>query len=154
MPQAVTLRRAQPREAGLLHRMQQAAFAPLLEKYQDYHTSPACESVERIFQKLTDPNSFYYLILLGEHPIGGIRIVEEQGLKRIAPLFVLPQHQHRGYATVAVRLAEQLHGSTHWQLDTILQEEALCRFYERLGYHQTGKVEQVSPVLSLVYYEK
>ena len=39
-------------EASIIHEMQIKAFMPLLEKYQDYDTSPANESVERIIDRL------------------------------------------------------------------------------------------------------
>lgn len=50
--------------------------------------------------------------------------------------------------------AEQLHGDTGWELDTILEEEANCYLYEKMGYYKTGKVEKVNDKLTLVYYKK
>ena len=41
-----------------------------------------------------------------------------------------------------------------WKLDTIAQEEYLCRLYEKLGYRKTGKTETVQPGMDLVFYEK
>ena len=41
-----------------------------------------------------------------------------------------------------------------WKLDTILQEKGNCHLYEKLGYHQTGKIYHKNDVLDIVYYEK
>lgn len=156
MSSSISLRLAKGNEAGLLHRMQQDAFAPLLHRYRNFETGVVCESTERIFQMLSDPATFYYLILLGATPIGGIRIIDaKDGLnKRISPIFIVPQYQGCGYGTQAILLAEQLHGTEHWQLETILQEKNLCRMYEQLGYRRTGRAEEIHDSLTLVYYEK
>ncbi|GAB6988709.1 hypothetical protein [Paenibacillus pini] len=39
-------------EASIIHEMQNKAFMPLLNKYQDIETSPANETVERIIDRL------------------------------------------------------------------------------------------------------
>ena len=43
---------------------------------------------------------------------------------------------------------------TDGKLDTILQEKGNCCLYEKLGYHQTGKTEQINDKMTIVYYEK
>lgn len=40
-----------------IQQMQKAAFAALLEKYRDFDTNPACESVERIREKMNQPQT-------------------------------------------------------------------------------------------------
>lgn len=149
----LTLCLAKPNEAGLLHRMQQASFTPILEQYQGLSV---CDSVEQIFTRITEQDSYYYLILLHENPIGGLRVLDRKdgSPKRILPVFLLPQHQHHGYGTQAILLAEQLHGAENWQLETIWEEKRLCRFYESLGYRQTGEFEIINERLTLVYYKK
>jgi ribosomal protein S18 acetylase RimI-like enzyme len=52
---------------------------------------------------------------------------------------VLPQYQRLGIAQKAIRMVEALHGSSNWELSTILQEKVNCRLYEKMGYRQTGK---------------
>ena len=60
-----------------------------------------------------------------------------------------------GYATQAIRQMEKLYpNAALWQLDTIMQEEYLCRLYERIGYRKTGQVESVREGMDLVFYEK
>lgn len=149
----ISLRPAKPNKAGLLHRMQKTAFAPILERYQTYSL---CESVEQIFAKMTEPDSFYYLILLDGKPIGGVRVLDKKSekYKYLSPIFLLPQYQGNGYGKLAIKLIEQLHGAAYWQLDTILEEAHLCRFYESLGYRRTGQFEIINEKLTLVYYQK
>ena len=62
--------------------------------------------------------------------------------------------QVRCFARLAITEAEYLHGAEQWALDTILQESGLCRFYEKLGYKDTGKREKINDKLTLVFYEK
>lgn len=40
------------------------------------------------------------------------------------------------------------------KLDTILQEKGNRYLYEKLGYRQTGKTEQINDKMMIVYYEK
>lgn len=39
-------------------------------------------------------------------------------------------------------------------LDTILQEEGNLHLYEKLDYHQTGRVDKIKDRMDIVYYEK
>ena len=152
----VTLRRAGTEDAELLRRMQQEAFAALLECYQDHAVNPACETAACIAGKLAQPETYYYFILADGVTVGAIRIVDAKdgSRKRISPLFILPAYRNRGYAQAAIRAAEQLHGAGHWKLATILQEAGNCYLYEKAGYHRTGKTDIVNARMTLVYYEK
>lgn len=44
--------------------------------------------------------------------------------------------------------------ATREDLNTILQEKGNCYLYKKLGYHQTGKTEQVNEKMTIVFYEK
>lgn len=136
--------------------MQQTAFAELLEKYQDYDMSPATESLEKIKWKITHPGSYYYFIRVGEKIVGCIRIVDtgDGSRKRISPLYIMSDYRGRGYAQAAMLEAEHIHGASHWQLDTILQEAGNCYLYEKMGYHQTGHQTVIKENMTIVDYEK
>lgn len=54
----------------------------------------------------------------------------------------------------AILAAEKIYGSDHWYPDTILQEEGNLHLYEKLGYHQTGRVDKINDRMDIVYYEK
>lgn len=41
-----------------------------------------------------------------------------------------------------------------WELDTILQEESLCRLYEKRGYFRTGEYRRIQEGMDLVRYRK
>lgn len=143
-------------EAPLLQSLQQRAFAELLRTYEDVETNPACESVERIAEKLQQPFTYYYLIRQDARIVGGIRVVDqgEGKRKRISPLFVLPEYQNRGIAQAAIREAEKRHGADGWGLETIAQEAKNCRLYEKVGYHPTGSTKIINSRMTLVFYEK
>lgn len=152
----IQLVRAGLEEAPLLQAMQRQAFAELLSAYQDFETNPACETIERISEKLRQPFTYYYLIKLDDRNVGGIRVVDQGDgkRKRISPLFVLPEYQNRGVAQAAIREAEKRHGADHWSLETIAQEAKNCRLYEKAGYHPTGDGKIINDRMTLVFYEK
>lgn len=153
----IKLLRANAGDAKELHAMQTAAFRELLEKYQDFDTSPANEPVEKVEGRLKQEFTYFYFICAGLQKAGAVRIVDkkEDGKnKRISPIFVLPEFQGQGIAQKAIRLCEELHGSKNWELDTILQEPRNCHLYEKMGYRQTGKTKTVNEKLTLVFYEK
>ena len=60
----------------------------------------------------------------------------------------------RGYAQKAIQLAEEIHGSSNWELDTILQEKGNCYLYEKMGYRQTGVTKTINEWMTIVYYSK
>lgn len=148
--------RAGAQDCDRLWKMQIAAFRDLLEKYQDYGTSPGNESRERIAAKLAQPQTYFYLLCCGEDTVGAIRVVDagDGSRKRIAPVFILPEFRNRGLAQQAFAAVEQIHGAHHWMLDTILQEKGNCQLYEKLGYRRTGKTEAINEKMDIVYYEK
>ena len=142
-------------EAEQLWRMQRLAFSELLAKYQDRETNPACQTLERVWEKVTQADSFFYWIKWEEEPVGGIRIFARANeSKRISPLFVLPKYRNRGIAQRAVRLAEELYGGKDWVLGTILQEKGNCHLYEKMGYRPTGEMKEINDKMTLIFYKK
>lgn len=137
--------------------MQKEAFAQLYAKYQDTETSPATEEYEDILFRFNQPETTYYFITADNVKVGVIRVVDFKDCitrKRISPIFIMPEYRNKGYAQQAIAEAERIHGENHWKLDTILQEKGNCYLYEKLGYHQTGKTEQINDKMTIVYYEK
>ena len=137
--------------------MQKEAFSELYAKYQDTETSPATEKYENILFRFNQPETTYYFIMADNVKVGVIRIVDcKNGItrKRISPVFIMPEYRNKGYAQQAIKEAERIHGEDQWKLDTILQEKGNCYLYEKLGYHQTGKTEQINEKMTIVFYEK
>ena len=153
----IELKKASISDAELLHQMQIKAFIPLLQKYEDYDTSPGNESVERILQRFRQPFTDYYFVLLDKVEVGGIRIMRlDDGLRcKISPLFILPEYQGLGIAQETLRLVEEIYSpSKGWELDTILQEQGNCYLYEKLGYKRTGETKVINDKMTLVFYKK
>lgn len=153
----VTLLRANVGDAKELHAMQVEAFKELLEKYQDFDTSPANENMDKVEVRLKQDFTYYYFICIGQQKVGAIRIIDEKENrknKRISPIFILPEFQGKGIAQKAIRLCEEMHGDGNWELDTILQEPKNCHLYEKMGYRQTGKTRDINDRLTLIFYEK
>ena len=148
--------RAQAADAEMATKMQQVAFAELLERYQDHDTNPANEGVERILWKIQNSGSYYYIIKVGQNIVGAIRVVDEGNgtRKRISPLYILPEYRGKGYAQQAMMEAERIHGANHWELGTILEEKGNCYLYEKMGYHQTGSRAVINEKMTIVGYEK
>ena len=137
-------------------KMQVEAFSELLDKYQDYDTSPAAESFEKVMARFQQPWTTYYFISSGTEKVGAIRIVDKKdgSRKRISPVWIMPEHRNKGFAQAAIVAAEKKYGSNHWCLDTILQENGNLHLYEKMGYHRTGKIEKVNDRMDIVFYEK
>ncbi len=153
----IKLIRAGINEAEQLWKMQVQAFQGLYEKYQDTETSPATEKLEKITIRFRQPFTYYYFIEAGGRAVGAVRVIDhkEAGkLKKISPIFILPEYRNRGYAQKAIELAEEIHGASGWELDTILQEKGNCYLYEKMGYRQTGKLKKVNHKLTLAFYQK
>lgn len=154
---SINLIRVGCESAELIHRMQVEAFSESYEKYGDTETNPAAEPVEKVLRRLQQPFTYYYLIEYGGEIAGAIRVIDSKepgSFKRISPIFILKSYRKRGIAQKAMMLAEQIHGSEHWALETILEEPDLCRLYEKLGYRRTGKTLKIHDRLTLVYYQK
>ena len=148
---------AEFKDLNTILQMQKEAFAELYEKYQDTETSPATEKYEDILFRFNQPETTYYFITADNIKVGVIRIVDcKDGVtrKRISPIFIMPEYRNKGYTQQAIKEAERIHGKPYWMLDTILQEKGNCYLYEKLGYHQTGKTEQINERMTIVFYEK
>lgn len=135
----IELYRATVCDAQQLQEMQVKSFQKLLDKYQDYETSPASEPIEKMIARLEQKDTYYYFICMDNVKVGAIRVIDShtEKNKRISPLYILPEYQNRGIAQQAMKLCEQMHGCEKWELDTILQEEGNCYLYEKMGYHRS-----------------
>ena len=147
---------AKKEDMETLWEMQVEAFSDLLDKYQDYDLSPAAESFDKVMARFKQPWTKYYFIVSGGIKVGAIRVVNRQdgSRKRISPIWIMPEYRNKGYAQQAILAAEKIYGPDHWCLDTILQEKGNLHLYEKLGYHQTGRVDKVNDRMDIVYYEK
>ena len=139
-----------------LWKMQVEAFTDLLDKYQDFDLNPAAESIDKVIARFEQPWTKYYFIIAGGKRVGAVRIVDKQdgSRKRISPIWIMPEYRNKGYAQQAIMQVEKIYGTDYWCLDTILQEEGNLHLYEKLGYHQTGRVDKINDRMDIVFYEK
>lgn len=152
----IELVEAQENDITNIWEMQKVSFRELLNRYEDYDTSPACESEEKIRQRFSQKETSYYMIREKEENVGGVRVVDcGERVYRISPVFILPEHQNKGIAQKTFALLEaQRPDAVKWKLETIKQEERNCHVYEKLGYSRTGKEEHINDKMTLVEYEK
>lgn len=152
----VSLCKADLQDAQSLHELQVRAFMPLLEKYQDYETSPANESAERMVERLNQSFSDYYIIKYSGVAVGGIRIVaKEDRHYRVSAIYILTEYQGKGIAQQVFAQIEGIYADAEvWELDTIVQEERNCYLYEKLGYRKTGETKVINDKMTLCFMEK
>lgn len=152
----ITLKVATEEDMLNVWKMQVKAFSDLLEKYQDYDMSPAAENFDKVMARYQQPWTTYYYIVAGDEIVGAMRVVDKKdgSRKRISPIWIMQEYRNKGYAQAAMIAAEEIYGTDNWCLDTILQEKANLHLYEKLGYHQTGKVEKINDRMDIVFYEK
>lgn len=152
----ISLSKAGLKEASIIHEMQIKAFMPLLNKYKDYETSPANQTVEQIEDRINQSYTDYYLIREANIPVGAIRIVKKENKNyRVSPVFILPDYQGRGIAQKVFSMIEDRYSDARiWELATILEEQRNCYLYEKLGYRQKGDPKQINDKMTIVIYEK
>ena len=146
-----------PEDACKLWDMQVEAFWGLYQTYRDTETNPATETVEKVRARLKQPFTYYYCIRENGVDVGAVRVVDKGDpriSKRISPLFVLPAYRNRGAAQWAIRAVEERHGSSGWEMETILQEKGNCYLYEKMGYHLSGEQAVINEKMTLVLYKK
>lgn len=144
-------------DIDIVFEIQQAAYRPLYEKYHDDNTNPYMESKETILRKYMRTGTKGYLFIKDGVPVGAVRIrlYPESKSGKVSALGVHPQYQGQGIAQQALMEIEKMHTDVErWFLDTILQEEGNCHLYEKIGYKRTGRIEEISENMTLVFYEK
>lgn len=151
----IRIQKATENDLCRIYQMQVEAFRPLLDKYEDYATSPAAEPFERTLQRFAFDNVAYHLIMLDDEPIGAIRVRWQDTTYVLAQILITPKHQNKGYGQESIREIEKLYpDATKWTLDTIAQEEKLCCLYEKMGYRKTSHVHRVREGMDIVDFEK
>jgi len=153
---SVTLEKVTSDTIETVWKMQIEAFSGLLEKYQDVETNPGAEPVENVLRRFEQPGSTYYFIVAENCRVGVIRVIDkgDGSRKRISPIWIMADYRNKGYAQQAIEEVERQYGEHNWCLDTILQEKGNLYLYEKMGYHQTGRVEKINERMDIVFYEK
>ncbi|WP_127536965.1 GNAT family N-acetyltransferase [Paenibacillus illinoisensis] len=152
----VSLCKADLNDAVTIHNMKVKAFMPLLETYQDFETSPANETVEKVITQINQSFTDYFIIYHVDVAVGGIRVVKkEDQIYSVSPIFILPEHQGKGIAQNVFTSVEQKYDDAKsWRLGTILQEKGNCYLYEKIGYKKTGITKVINDKMTMIFYEK
>ena len=129
----------------------------LIKAALEDETSPAMETVERIFVKITE--SDFWLIYLDDEPVGGIRVrlFENNGIntRNISPMFVIPSHWDEGIGTEALtKIFGKYSDTDKWSLATIEQDDRNCHFYEKLGFVRTGSRTVINDDMTIIGFER
>lgn len=74
----ITLKKATENDAAALFQMQIDSFNPLLNKYKDYETNPANESIEKTILRINNPSSNYYKMIIDSNLVGAICISKKE----------------------------------------------------------------------------
>ena len=153
---SVKLIKVTAQDVETVWKMQVQAFQGLLSKYHDDDISPATEPLSRVEERFAQPETTYYFIEAEGVRVGVIRVIDRNdgSRKRISPLWIMEEYRGKGYAQDAMKRAEEIHGKNNWCLDTILQEKGNIHLYEKMGYHQTGRIDHIKEGMDIVYYEK
>ena len=151
------LKKATLKDAEELFNLQVKTFMPLLEKYQDYETSPANETLEKTISRINYKLGDYYKIIFNNMLAGAIRIVwwEDTTRYRLGSIFIAPEFQGKGIAQQVINMVEKLYPqAATWELDTILQEKKNCYLYKKMGYCQGEERKIINDNMTIVFYKK
>lgn len=152
----ITIERATENDAKALHTIQVKSFLPLLEKYKDTDTNPACEPIDKTLHRINDPSRGFYKILRDGTLVGGIAI--KQTAPRtifLGPIFVDPNFQNQKIAQRALELIEGVFSDIDFfELATISQEKGNVHLYEKIGYVVTGEHKKMSGSLEVIFFRK
>ncbi|TCJ81892.1 UNVERIFIED_ORG: acetyltransferase (GNAT) family protein [Bacillus cereus] len=153
----ISLKKAIENDAAVLFQMQKDSFNPLLNKYKDYNTNPANESIEKTILRVNNPNSNYYKMILDSNLVGVICISQKEIPYKfwISPMFIHPNYQGKGIAQKVLILIEKMFPEVRsFELATILEEERNCFLYEKMGYKRTEIIKKLNDKTTLIYYKK
>ncbi|HDR7573398.1 TPA: GNAT family N-acetyltransferase, partial [Bacillus mobilis] len=105
-----TLAKATENDAAVLFQMQIDSFSPLLNKYKDYETNPANESIEKTILRINNPSNNFYKIIFDSNLVGAICISKKEILNNfwISPMFIHPNYQGKGIAKKVLILIEEM----------------------------------------------
>ncbi|HHK5536811.1 TPA: GNAT family N-acetyltransferase [Bacillus mobilis] len=153
----ISLKKAIENDAAVLFQMQKDSFNPLLNKYKDYNTNPANESIEKTILRINNPNSNYYKMIIDSNLVGAICISQKEIPYKfwISPMFIHPNYQGKGIAQKVLILIEKMFPEVRsFELATILEEERNCFLYEKMGYKRTEIIKKLNDKTTLIYYKK
>lgn len=153
----ITLEKVTENDAAAVFQMQIDSFTPLLNKYKDYETNPANESIEQTIFRINNPSNNFYKMIIDSNLVGAICISQKEIPYKlwISPMFIHPNYQGKGIAQKVLILIEEMFAKARsFELATILEEERNCFLYEKIGYKRTEVIKKLNDKTTLIYYKK
>ena len=84
------------------------SFLPLLERYSDHATNPACEPIDKTIERIKNPRKGFFKILKNDVLVGGIAIKQvNSNTIFLGPIFIDPSFQNQKIAQAALMLLEE-----------------------------------------------
>ena len=150
----IVFKKASLEDAKELLMIQRKSFKEALELYQDFDTNPKFEKMEKISYKIK--NHYYYKIILDRVIIGGAHVYKKGDCHYyINRVFIDPDFENLGIGKKIMEFIEnEFSDAKIFSLETPHKSFKNHYFYEKLGYARTGKIEELSESLSLIYYQK
>jgi GNAT superfamily N-acetyltransferase len=152
----ITLEKATKEDAETLHALQIKCFLPLLDKYKDHGTNPACEPIDKTLTRITDPLKGFYKILKDNILVGGIVVKHTNpGTLFLGPIFIDPEFQNQKIAQKALKLIEDVFPTIDFfELATIAEEKRNVYLYEKMGYIATEENKKISDSMIIPFFRK
>jgi ribosomal protein S18 acetylase RimI-like enzyme len=152
MGQHVGIGAAAVSDAEQILKLQYLCYQGEAALYNDYGIEPLTQTLESLLGEFETHTVL--VARLGDEVVGSVRGRIEDGVARIGKLVVHPRLQRHMLGTRLLRaIEEKLGEAVEYELFTGYRSENNLRLYERLGY-VSGRVEKISPRLSLVYLRK
>ncbi|WP_158175849.1 GNAT family N-acetyltransferase [Heyndrickxia camelliae] len=149
----IKIARTNINEAQELYAIQKQAFQSDLERYSDYKTNPAAETMNSFLQRIIF--SYHYTIYIHDKVAGSIdirRISDDHFV--VNQICLNPDRQNQGYGSKIMKMIEEMFPNVkNWSLKTQKDNEKNRHFYEKAGYTLTGE-QKMNHLLTLVDYEK
>ena len=160
----ISLRLTTADDVDILTDIQQKAFLPLYEKYND-EGNPCLRDKKDILCRLDNKNFLYLTILSDDKIVGGIlyRLKGSTpfvknlmfGKYYLTRVYILPELQCKGIATEAILQSEKfLKNPRKLYVDFPEDLDKNRRCYTKCGYADTGKRLETEPGLTLAAFEK
>jgi GNAT superfamily N-acetyltransferase len=129
----LTIRAAEPADAGELLTVQRAAYVSEARLYQYFDLPPMIETVDEVRAAIAAETVL--VALAGTRIVGGVRGRLDGDTCYVGRLAVAPDQQGNGVGTALLRAIEERFAGVRWfELFTGGRSEPNLRLYRRVGY--------------------
>ncbi|MBM7544580.1 GNAT family N-acetyltransferase [Periweissella beninensis] len=146
----------QTTEPTLIKSLYQQGFLDIYERYHDEKTDPYLTTIADITTRLSLKNNYFLLVQANQTIVGLVYIEKRWHTVEIGNLLILPEFQNQGYGQATLTAIEAFFPTIqNWKLNTILQEQKLIYFYEKMGYKRVRYLKiPIKEKMDIVFYKK